>query len=249
MNETNSIDQVMTNLNLCPWNQMEKTFGSPNVKYCEQRICALVNEPVNAWSNFLYILIGIYILFLGYKASKNKYQMTFGAITIFMGLSSFIYHATNNFLAQILDFIGMYFYVYFLIAQCLVILNIFSYKKAKLFYFVAIILSTALIPTAYHFQIHYQGIILFCIVVVLFLQFAIYNKNKNEFPIKSISASFSLMGIAAWFSYADATRIFCITESPWLQGHAIWHILSALAVGFTYIAFQYQRKQYDQKFL
>ena len=32
----------------CPWHALAE-FGQANVKWCEQRLCAWVNEPANAW--------------------------------------------------------------------------------------------------------------------------------------------------------------------------------------------------------
>jgi hypothetical protein len=38
-----------------------------------------------------------------------------------------------------------------------------------------------------------------------------------------------LLGAAALASLADVTRAWCDPAS-WLQGHALWHVLSALAL-------------------
>jgi hypothetical protein len=39
----------------------------------------------------------------------------------------------------------------------------------------------------------------------------------------------ALLGAAGLASLADVTRAACDPES-WLQGHALWHVLSALAL-------------------
>ena len=41
----------------CPWFESVQTYGVPNVKWCENTLCSIVNEPANAYSNFLFVMI------------------------------------------------------------------------------------------------------------------------------------------------------------------------------------------------
>jgi hypothetical protein len=52
----------------------------------------------------------------------------------------------------------------------------------------------------------------------------------------------ALLVAAAAFSLADVTRAFCDPANHWLQGHAIWHVLTAASL---YAMFRfYERLEY-----
>ena len=41
------------------------------------------------------------------------------------------------------------------------------------------------------------------------------------------------MALATACSIADVTRLWCDPDNHWLQGHAAWHLLSALSLLFA----------------
>ena len=49
----------------------------------------------------------------------------------------------------------------------------------------------------------------------------------------------ALLGAAAAASAADVSRVFCDPTNHWLQGHAIWHLLSAASL---YVLFVFYRE-------
>ena len=234
-------------MQVCPWDQLEKTFGPANLKWCEQRICSIINEPINTWSNLPYLIIGLYILFLGLQKKDPKlssFQIMFGTSTFFMGLFSFIYHATNNFLTQVLDFVGMYFYVFLLICSSLVLLKKVSIETATKLFIVLVVLSTAILPWANQKGLHYQNFILFIAIAIIILQFKIYKNNPETYPSKMMKWTILLFVTAKVFALLDSSRLICDPKSLVLQGHAWWHIVSSIGVLTSYFAFASQFKQF-----
>lgn len=229
----------------CPWHDMEQQFGPANVKWCEERICAFINEPANAWSNLLFILVGLFLVYRGIKAKNSpmgKFDFLFGLIVIFMGGTSFFFHATNNFLTQLFDFIGMYFYIYFLLCISLHNFKLVSAKAATWIFFGCVIISTSLILISkYVIAFPYQIIVALSALTLAGLQVRGWITDKN-YPKKYLLLCLASFAIAAGFSYSDISRTFCDPTNHFIQGHAIWHIFCAIGTWFSYHVFS---KQYQ----
>lgn len=223
----------------CPWYSMYEKFGPANVKWCEERLCAWINEPLNAWSNLIYLIIGLYLIYLS-KKHKNRFELPFGLVIFFMGAMSFVFHATNNFFTQILDFIGMFFFIYLLLTISLLKLKVISQKIVLPFYFSLIIASIGLIYLMRSMGLPYQSLILIGSFGILITQVMIYKKLKDRYPLKHLVSIIILFGIAVGFSYADVSRLWCTPESHFLQGHAIWHLFSGLGCWSAYKLFKTQ---------
>ena len=99
----------------CPWAHWQR----PNIKWCEENICAVITTPANTWSNLVYILVGGYIFYEGarnYERQRRKKAWTIrtmGIAAIICGLCSFSYHASYTKFFQFFDYLGMYVYIAF----------------------------------------------------------------------------------------------------------------------------------------
>jgi hypothetical protein len=58
--------------------------------------------------------------------------------------------------------------------------------------------------------------------------------NNNEVFIQ-VAALTLIAAFVLWV--LDLTKILCAPNS-WLQGHALWHVLGALAAGFLYLYYR-----------
>jgi hypothetical protein len=227
---------------------MEQRFGSANVKWCEERLCSFINEPANAWSNILYLIIGAYLIYQGYKSQKKpsgQFQFFFGCVVYIMGFCSFVYHATNNYLTQILDFIGMFFYIYLLLTLSLYNLKIIKAKTGVMFFLGLVAVSTALIPLAKYVNFPYQVIVAFSSIAIVLLQIMAWNKARTIYPKKDLLWCIFFFVIASIFSFMDVSRMWCNPQNHLIQGHALWHILNAIGVYFSYRMFA---KQFEQNY-
>lgn len=228
----------------CPWYDMEQQFGPANIKWCEERICSFINEPANAWSNLFFLVVGLFFIFRGLKSRRTpmgRFDILFGSIVTFMGLGSFIFHATNNFGTQMLDFIGMYFYIYFLLCISLYHFKIVSYRLAVSIFFGCVIASTALIPISKYIHFPYQLIVAISAILLALLQIRGWVTDRN-YPKKYLALSLGSFIVAAGFSYSDHSRLFCDPTNHFVQGHAIWHFFCAVGTAFSYFVYS---KQYQ----
>ncbi|MBU6153112.1 MAG: ceramidase domain-containing protein [Bdellovibrionales bacterium] len=218
----------------CPWYEDFEKFGAPNVKWCEQRICALLNEPSNAWSNVAFLLVAVLVFKLALDLKKSGKSMRsallFSGVIWVMGAFSFVFHATNNFFTQIFDFIGMYLFVFLILVMNLVRLG-FIQKMLLLWHLAFVGLGTGALFWMRSAGLPYQFIIVGGALLIIVTEILAKRREKQAMGRDFyLAITFFLAGAAC--SALDVSRTFCIPESI-IQGHAAWHLLSALGAYFT----------------
>jgi len=95
----------------CPWSSLQPA----TMKFCEENLCSWVTQPANAFSSLIYIILGIFLLFY-YKKEKNKALRIIPIVSILIGISSFLYHASFSFFLQVFDLASMFLISSFIIA-------------------------------------------------------------------------------------------------------------------------------------
>lgn len=91
-------------------------------RFCEEISDGLVKEPMNALSNFTYIIVGLIILWnlpsQNVKGSNpmlehGMYPILYAAGSIYIGIGSFAMHGTNTNWGTSMDWTGMLFFISF----------------------------------------------------------------------------------------------------------------------------------------
>lgn len=91
-------------------------------QFCEDISNGLVKEPMNALSNFTYIIVGLVILWnlpsSNVRASNpmlelSMYPILYAAGSIYIGVGSFAMHGTNTNWGTSMDWTGMLFFISF----------------------------------------------------------------------------------------------------------------------------------------
>ena len=82
-------------------------MGAPNIKWCEETLCQWVSEPANTWSNLGYLFVALGLFSWAHRSRHHRIHQSFSAVVFSMGLISFVYHLSNFYGTQVLDFIGM----------------------------------------------------------------------------------------------------------------------------------------------
>jgi hypothetical protein len=223
----------------CPWYEITEKTGAPNIKWCEETLCQWISEPALTWSNLGYLIVGLVVLYLGIKNKHNAHMKQFGPIIFFMGAMSFFYHQSNFYGSQILDFVGMFFFVGWAIGMNLIRLS--KIKSNQLVWFnlsLASVYSVAM-HAMYVTDIKFQVIVLISGFIILATEFMARNivKVKYNWFITTIL----VLIVAFGFSISDGQRIWCDpTQHGWFsQGHAIWHWVAA--IGMLTIYFHYSQ--------
>lgn len=227
----------------CPWYDMQQTYGPANVNWCEPTTCSIINEPANTWSN-LGMIIPCLILWLFYqKKFLDKWIKFYAPAVFFMGLFSFIYHATNNLATQYLDFVGMYLYT-----GTILTLNwqrVTQKKQGWKTFGVFFLINNLVFFLCVYLNWSYQKIVIYNILAMLILEASIYFKKKESNTLyKYFYLTLFFFAVAQTFSLLDHTRTWCEPENLFLHGHALWHVFVGVGASFGWLYY----RQFDRNY-
>lgn len=218
----------------CPWYPITEKVGAPNIKWCEETLCQWVSEPANTWSNLGYMIIGVLITYLAFKKNQNIKLKQFGPIIFFMGAMSFFYHQSNFYISQVLDFVGMFFFVGWCKGMNLIRLNKMNEKSLITFNLIVAVILCLVMHLMYVSGIKFQILVLISGLFIVVTE--VLAQKRLKVPMKWFFATLGLLTAALSFSVMDGERIWCVpTEHGWFsQGHAVWHWLGSLAMFTIY---------------
>lgn len=218
----------------CPWD----AWAKPNINWCEMQRCAYVTTPANTYSNLAYVVAGAFMI----HRSKQTGQgiKLFGPAAIATGVGSGLFHASHTRAFQLLDFLGMYMFA----ALPLIInglrLGLYEHRHhSKLYTFTVLFLGVlTMILQMINFPI--QIIVLSLVILSLVSEYKASNSNVTY---KWFTAAVFLLGLGSVCSAADVTGVWCKPEH-FVQGHAIWHFLTAASLVCNFIHYS----QFNQLF-
>lgn len=224
----------------CPWYSITESQGAPNIKWCEETLCQWISEPANTWSNLGYLIAGAVITYLAFKKNEAFELKQFGPIIFFMGAMSFFYHQSNFYGSQILDFVGMFFFVGWAMGMNLIRMKVMARNYLIPFNLLVAAIYTASMHLMYLNGLRYQVLVLISGFIILATE--IFAQKKQRSDLIWFSASIVILILAFGFSISDGKRIWCDpTQHGWFsQGHAVWHWLAAIGMFTIY-------KHYSQK--
>jgi hypothetical protein len=230
----------------CFWYEAAEKYGAPDIKYCEETICSIVSEPANTWSNLAIVLVGLLIIWHT-KTVKHKTLKLFGPSITGLGIVSFLYHMSNNFLTQYFDFIGMYAILGLVLFINLVRVGFVSKENLNRYYLFSYIPFTIIIFIFRTFHIPIQLTIAATIFTALFIEYIDYRKNPKSFNDYKVLFFALLIFLTAFiFQAIDIKRFYCDPNNHFLQPHALWHYFNALGMGSLYLyylrVFDHMRK-------
>ncbi len=215
----------------CPWSG----WTPPNVDWCEAERCAWVVNPSDTWSNLAYIAFGILMIAMARREAKGQASPVlslFGPASIVVGVFSLVYHASYTYFFQFFDFVGMFVFCFAVITANALRLGWIGPSRRWLFYALGVIAFSALVPVLSETVIPIQALVAVLIGAIVAQEAAIATRRtpaEPRPPYALFGLALALIAAAAGFSLADVTRTWCDPEH-WLQGHALWHLLSAASL-------------------
>lgn len=224
----------------CPWYSLSE-LRLPNVDWCELQRCAWVVEPANTWSNLAYVAVGLALFWLA-RRSRSDHLRFFAPAAILVGVASGIYHASYTFVLQILDFLGMYVFCYLLITLNLRRLGSLAAGDWRRRFWQLVLATTALTVVLDFLAVPIQGLVFILIVAIVATELWIRWRAPDT-PLHFFALAIGLISAGAVFSVLDVTRTWCDPTHPFLQGHALWHVLSALCL----LAAWFHYRQFDRE--
>lgn len=223
------------------WNQMQAAHCMPHC-WCEAvRWDSLIRQPANVWSNFSMFAVAVVVLWLSRRKSPQNlltanpsYSRLYAFGLTLTGLGSMFFHASLTHIGQWVDLIGMYFLA--------TVLYLYNYSRLRalptrtllLLYVASVTFFTLLM-----YFVPQANDILFGVLILVFVFFVIFTQRKLKTKVRGWFIVFAVVSYysGSTFWILDKQLKLCAPDS-WLQGHAVWHILAALATLFVYLFFR-----------
>jgi len=196
----------------------------PNLQWCEENLCALVTAPANTWSNLAYVVVGLAMWWQA-RASDDRGLRLYGPVCMMLGVCSFVYHASYTFFFQFFDFVGMFAFLDLVIVSDLVRLGRASARRRLNLWGLLVVTSSLAVLPLFFAGIPIQFLVVATVAVWLGLEWALLRARGGRSRL--LWCSIALAACAGLFSAADLGRLYCNPDDHLLQGHAIWHILTA----------------------
>lgn len=221
-------------------------FGpaSPANRYfCEFARDGLIREPANTWSNIAFVAAG---LVAGWLLASGRFQhndnaltrnlsiaLVFPSLPILLGFGSMALHATETDAGGDLDMLSMYLNAAFLTAYAMQ--RFFGWGLLP---FAAVFAATVALcewaGTLYHPipVLDYAGDLAFGVFIAIAVGFEVLNGVLRKIPRESRWGIYALLSFIAAFAVWNFGKNDCPFCAPasWLQPHAAWHLLVALAL-------------------
>ncbi len=193
-----------------------------------------IRQPANSTSSLAFVFSGMLVLSqMQNNASKRfpgVYSAIMGVSSMIVGVGSAFYHASLTFIGQFFDVFGM-----FLLAALTLVYAWERIWTLRLTTTLSLYLALNLFLSWLQIAIPDTRRYVFAVVLLLALAFEYYFrlKKKPQIDVRWLWIGTSLLGGAYVIWILDNTRVVCFANSL-LQGHAIWHILGAIAVLFLH---------------
>src|SRR5258708_25688993 len=216
-----------------PWATWQPATCRPDHCFCEAIRGGAVAQPADTWSSLGFVLVGLLIAHTPSRGDHNPmaaYRRIYGYALVLIGLGSAFFHASLTFAGQLMDVSGMYVLITFALLYGLA--RIYRTRRVKFMVAyvgtnILLFLVQAMIPGVRRY--------VFALLVIGVLGVEIYRHRKSVMSIQSkwLWRAAGIMAIAFAIWVLDITKTVCAPYGV-VQGHAIWHLLRAVATFCLY---------------
>lgn len=237
------------------WSAMTVSQSALKVEYCEfNHPDRFFHQPINTYSNLAYLFFGIIILLLARQDGQNRHTYSpsrlarfpllsalMGGCFVYLSIGSAFFHASLTYVGQRVDMNATYSILITLVGITLYhVIHAFELSPSRqvrwvlalLISIVAFLPLSRLVPSA---QL-VPGLILLLNagMVVNYYQF------KVERSLWLVILGLVLIVVAIYIRRQDVQKVGCDPYS-FFQGHALWHLLTALSSFCSYWFFRYRK--------
>ncbi len=197
--------------------------------YCETQMCGWLQQPANTWSNIGYLIAALLILRSGQKGVEKAFFF-WSTFALFLG--STVFHMSGTNVGKLLDVGAM---LVLSMGICSLAIQRYFYwprKKTQLFYAVGLFFSLVFLAIFDIANIPFG----LQIAVAAILEFQMIREKRGKLLGKYLSLSLFIEFLAGIALILDITRTWCDPDNHFINGHAVWHLLSAAAIYTLFIS-------------
>jgi len=215
--------------------------GQSDLCYCEAFSSGPVKEVSNTYSALGFSVAGFGILYSLTRSQKSvnlmtssvEYPTVYGFLAIFLGPGSMFFHSTLSTFGVFMDTFSMYSWLGFVFVFNIMRLTSISLTFAAIFYLVFQISLNVV-----QWNMGGDWVFTFLVVVAVFSEIAVFLKKWKKWDWGSylwFVGGLVSFGVAYYvWKQARTGGPLCFPHSI-VQGHAIWHILTAVTVACIYM--------------
>lgn len=209
----------------CPWDQ----YTPSTLAFCEEKLCAYVAQPSNAYSCMAFVLLGAALIWK-HRAPAERAFAAIGVASIAVGLLSFVYHATNVLWGELLDLGSMYW-----LTAVMIGLNRRLNKGLSARGLVQLVLGVVAASFALLALEPRLGIPVFAVHLGLALWgHLIYVRGRTGVDFKFLKLLLLTFAVSFGAWLLDVTRLSCDPTNHVINGHTVWHLLNATCIWLYY---------------
>lgn len=212
-----------------PW----ASWARPDIRHCEANGAGWIAAPTDTWSNLAYFAAAAWL----WSRRDEPAARALAAITFAIGLTSFLFHASYTFAFQVFDYGGMFLYSAWILSLGLRRLSLLSGPQARIFFPGLAAASTAAVALFHSWGVPVQPLFGVQAIAAAAVEAWLWLKgNERDVSRKTLLATMALAAAGFVFWNMDHADWFCRPDDHILQGHAIWHLLTAasFAPAFLY---------------
>jgi len=227
---------------VCPWAPVREWGGLPNVKWCEETLCAWVAEPANTWSNLAFLAAAGALYALA-RTEQSRSLRFFAPAAAVVGISSGAYHASVTFVLQVFDFFGMYCFIGLMLLLNAVRTGWVPRERFFAWFWGGVTALTVLTVVVAKLSLPVQGIVLALVLGIVGTEVVATRRAEVRPAHGWFVAALAGLAVSMGFSAADGSGRFCDPADHLVQGHAIWHLLNGVVMVLAYLYYRQFRAQ------
>lgn len=189
--------------------------------FCEAVGTGLLRQPANSLSSLAFAVTAVAVLWRGRRMAPGPSRRLVPVLALActaLATASLAYHARLGFAGQLLDLQGMYVLAVLLLVGA-------RWRRGRLGPAAAAGAAAGLLVALATAQVLVPGTRRWLFVVVLVPGLVVEWRVGPSRALRR-GVALLLLGYAAWLT--DNAGLLCDPTS-WLQGHAVWHLLTAAA--------------------
>ena len=217
--------------------------------YCEAIGPGIAAQPANSWSNLGFAAIGLLVLIdagrrrheTSRMATDGRYPILYGAVGVFLGIGSFAFHGSLRAWGGYLDVVSMHAFLAFMLAYDLARIHDRAWRWFGAWFgsLLAMFTAAVLWVPPEHGKSLFAGFVAVTLMVEVAVSYPVLRPWAPR-PIEPRRMPWFWAGVGSFaiafviWNLSRTGRVWCDPASL-LQGHAAWHLLTAVSVGCFYL--------------